>query len=89
MAAASGLPVLTSRCNGASELFRDGESAWIVNDPADDRETAARIAAWFDPGVRARMAGAARAVAATATHHRCFSRLLEVCANTLRSRRAA
>lgn len=88
-AAASGLPVLTSRFNGAAELFRDGQSARIVNDPGDAAETAAAIAAWLDPDVRARMAESAQAVAATATHERCFNRLFDLCSRTLRSRQAA
>src|SRR5208283_3706932 len=39
-AAACGLPLITSRYNGASEIFRDGEDVLLVNDPADDAELA-------------------------------------------------
>lgn len=88
-AAAAGLPVLTSRFNGAAELFLDGESAWILADSADDRAAAERIAAWQDPAVRRRMAEAARSVAETATADHCFARLLAVCQRTIASRRAA
>lgn len=88
-AAASGLPVLTSRYNGAAELFRHGESAWVLADSADDRAAAAAIDAWIDPTVRLRMGAAARKVAEAATHDRCFSRLFTVCSRVARTRRAA
>lgn len=88
-AAASGLPVLTSRFNGAAELLRDGESAWIVVDPADAAATARGIESWLDPAVRARMGAAAVAAAAAASHDRCFTRLFELCTRELRVRRAA
>lgn len=78
-AAASGLPVLTSRCNGAAELFRDGESAWIVADPADARATAARIATFLDPAVRQRMGAAARAAARAASAQAAFAALFALC----------
>ena len=41
-AAACGLPLITSRYNGASEMFRDGEDVLLVDDPADDAEWPAR-----------------------------------------------
>lgn len=88
-AAASGLAVLTSRFNGAAELFREGESAWIVGDPADDRDVAARIAAWHDAALRDRMAAAARAVAAAATHDRACERLFDLCRRTANRRGAS
>jgi UDP-glucose:(heptosyl)LPS alpha-1,3-glucosyltransferase len=78
-AAASGLPGLTSRFNGAAELFRDGESACIVPDPADSAETARRLAAWLDAGMRRRMADAAQAVARRATAAAAFSALFALC----------
>ena len=78
-AAASGLPVLTSRRNGAAELFRDGHSAWIVDDPADARATATRIVSFLDPVVRQRMAAAARAVARRASADAAFAALFALC----------
>jgi UDP-glucose:(heptosyl)LPS alpha-1,3-glucosyltransferase len=78
-AAASGLPLLTSRFNGAAELFRDGESAWVVDDPADAGQTASRLATFLDPSIRARMAAAAQAVARRATADAAFDALLALC----------
>jgi UDP-glucose:(heptosyl)LPS alpha-1,3-glucosyltransferase len=88
-AAACGLPVLTTRFNGAAELFRDGESAWVLADSADATAAAERISTWRDPRARARMAEAARAVAEAATHEQCFTRLLAACERARHSRRAA
>lgn len=88
-AAASGLPVLTTRFNGAAELFQHGESAWVLADSADDCAAAAAIDSWTDPRTRLRMGVAARMVAEAATHERCFSRLFAVCDRVGRTRRAA
>jgi UDP-glucose:(heptosyl)LPS alpha-1,3-glucosyltransferase len=78
-AAASGLPVLTSRFNGAAELFRDGESAHIVADPTDSTETARRVATWLDAPTRARMGDAAQAAARRASADAAFSTLFALC----------
>lgn len=78
-AAASGLPGLTSRCNGAAELFRDGESAHIIADPADSAETARRLATWLDVAARARMGDAAQAAARRASADAAFSTLFALC----------
>lgn len=86
-AAASGLPPLTSRFNGGGELFRHGESAWVVDDPADADATARGIEAWLDPATRARTAARAVAVAAAASHERCFSRLFDLCRQRRRTGR--
>jgi UDP-glucose:(heptosyl)LPS alpha-1,3-glucosyltransferase len=88
-AAASGLPVLTSRFNGASELFRDDVSALIVEDPEDATETAGRLQTLLDPDYRLRVASASLAVARQATAANCFSKLFDLCDQLQRRRRAA
>ncbi len=62
-AAAAGLPVLTSRQNGASELIEDGRSGLIVNDPVDFSEMGERILEFFDVERRRVLGGAAREMA--------------------------
>lgn len=42
-AMASGLPVITTKSNGASELIRDGQEGYILNELFDTGELAARI----------------------------------------------
>jgi UDP-glucose:(heptosyl)LPS alpha-1,3-glucosyltransferase len=81
-AAASGVAVVTSRFNGASELFRDGQSASVVADPEDEVEVARHIGALVDPDYRARLAAGGIAVARQATAEGSFSRLFDLCSET-------
>jgi len=62
-AAASGLPSVTSRFNGAAELLTEGVDGSVISDPADDAELAAAIRPFLDAGVRGRMGAAARKLA--------------------------
>ena len=62
-AAASGLPSVTTRFNGAAELLTEGVDGKVVSDPADDVELAGAIRPLLEPGVRRRMGEAARKMA--------------------------
>jgi UDP-glucose:(heptosyl)LPS alpha-1,3-glucosyltransferase len=62
-AAASGLPVVTTRCNGASELLTPGHNGYILEDPADDRTLAGHLEQLLDTRVRQRMGAEARRMA--------------------------
>ena len=62
-ALASGLPVVTSRFNGAGELMTDGVEGWIVDDPADPEELASRLRVLMSPQVRQACGRAARSLA--------------------------
>ena len=62
-AAASGLPSVTSRFNGAAELLTEGVDGSVISDPADDAELAAAIRPLLEPRVRERMGEAARKLA--------------------------
>ncbi|MBN2508232.1 MAG: glycosyltransferase family 4 protein [Verrucomicrobia bacterium] len=62
-AMASGLPVVTSRINGASEIVRPGGNGNIIEDPADIEALARAIRPFLDPTVRARAGAAARRTA--------------------------
>ena len=46
---ASGLPVITTRFNGAAELMTPGAHGWVLDDPGDIRELAARMGSLLDP----------------------------------------
>jgi UDP-glucose:(heptosyl)LPS alpha-1,3-glucosyltransferase len=59
-AAACGLPLITSRFNGASEMFTEGRDVLLVDDPADDCELAASMRTLLDDEVRGRFGAAAR-----------------------------
>jgi UDP-glucose:(heptosyl)LPS alpha-1,3-glucosyltransferase len=63
-AAASGLPIVTTRrCNGAAELFREGVEILTVNEPADLGALYERVDTLFDESVRTTLGAAARKVA--------------------------
>lgn len=62
-AMACGLPVVTSRINGASEIVRPGENGNVVEDPADIPALASAIGFFLDPSVRARAGVLARLTA--------------------------
>ncbi len=59
-AMASGLPAITSRANGTSELIEDGVEGFVLEDPTDTGAIAKAILAVGDPAVRERMGQAAR-----------------------------
>ena len=62
-AAASGLPSVTTRFNGAGELLTDGVDGYVLPDPADDGAFADRLRTLCDPSLCARMGEAARQLA--------------------------
>ncbi len=62
-AAACGLPIVTTRMAGASELLTDGRDGFVIADAADDGELAARLRQLLDPAVRRPMGAAARKLA--------------------------
>ena len=62
-AAACGLPVITTRYAGVSELMADGVEGYVLADPADDAALADRLRALGSSGLRARMGEAARRLA--------------------------
>jgi UDP-glucose:(heptosyl)LPS alpha-1,3-glucosyltransferase len=62
-ALASGLPVITSRINGASEVIEYGRSGAVVDDPGDIAALAGAIRPFLDAKFRASASVHARAVA--------------------------
>jgi UDP-glucose:(heptosyl)LPS alpha-1,3-glucosyltransferase len=63
-AAASGLPIVTTRNqNGTAELFREGDEALTVADPWDIAGLHERLEALFDERLRVQLGLAARTVA--------------------------
>jgi UDP-glucose:(heptosyl)LPS alpha-1,3-glucosyltransferase len=71
-AAASGLPSVTTRFNGAAELLTEGIDGSVIADPADDAELARALRPLLEPHVRQRMGEAARKLALKHTlDHNC------------------
>jgi UDP-glucose:(heptosyl)LPS alpha-1,3-glucosyltransferase len=85
-AAACGLPVLTSRYNGAAELFREGHEIALISDPADPGELAGAMHGLLDAATRRRLGAAARQVALAHTFERNVDEILAVYAGILRKR---
>ena len=63
-AAASGLPIVTTRrFNGAAEMFREGHEILTIGEPAQHDELCERVAALCDDPLRTQLGNAARKVA--------------------------
>lgn len=77
-ALASGLPVVTSRYNGAGELISEGVEGSIVGDPSDVGELTSCLRPLLDGPVRDRMSFAARALALAHAFDRNCRELLAV-----------
>jgi UDP-glucose:(heptosyl)LPS alpha-1,3-glucosyltransferase len=78
-AAASGLPIVTTRrFNGAAELFRDGHEILTVADPSDSAQLLDCVSALFDDRFRRRLGHAARRVALRHTFDRNVSEILQL-----------
>jgi UDP-glucose:(heptosyl)LPS alpha-1,3-glucosyltransferase len=88
-ALASGLPVVTTRMNGASELMRDGQEGFVLDDPADAAALAARLEKLLDPDLRAHLGRRARALAEAHTLAANFRQLAAVYEEIAQQRRAA
>jgi UDP-glucose:(heptosyl)LPS alpha-1,3-glucosyltransferase len=68
-AMACGLPTITSHFNGASELIRDGEDGFILQDPSDPKELAELLDRLQDAEFRRRVGAAAAKKARTFLEH--------------------
>ena len=86
-AVASGLPVITSRQNGVSELIKSGLEGGVIDDPACVNELLDRLQPMFDPSIRRRMGQAARQTALLHTMDCNCNRIEAVYEEILQSRR--
>ncbi|MEO5722181.1 MAG: glycosyltransferase family 4 protein [Chthoniobacterales bacterium] len=77
-ASAAGLPVITTRCNGASELMTDGREGFLLDDPADYTSLAARMKELLDPARRASLGRSGRAMAERHTFAQQTTQFLEL-----------
>jgi UDP-glucose:(heptosyl)LPS alpha-1,3-glucosyltransferase len=77
-AAACGLPLITSRYNGASEMFVEGEDVLLIDDPADDNALAAAMRTLLDDAMRQRLGAAARRTILQHTFQRNVDQILEI-----------
>ncbi|MBX7074558.1 MAG: glycosyltransferase family 4 protein [Pirellulales bacterium] len=88
-ALASGLPVVTSRYNGAGELIKEGEHGYVIGDPLDERELADAIRPLLNQDRRELMSAAARKLALSHTFERNCREILSVYQEVSQLRRRA
>jgi UDP-glucose:(heptosyl)LPS alpha-1,3-glucosyltransferase len=84
-----GLPVITTRYNGASELLRPLQEGYIVEDPHDRAHLAWCLAQLLDPDRRASCSHAARQTAARWTFELHYQQMLQVFFKARERKRAA
>ncbi len=87
-ALACGLPVVTTRYNGAAELL-DRSNSVVVADPHDAKELGAAVAIFTDPAVRAAASASARDAAKGWTFEHHYRSLLAIFEETRALKRAA
>jgi UDP-glucose:(heptosyl)LPS alpha-1,3-glucosyltransferase len=86
---AAGLPVVTSRFNGAGELLTEGREGYLVDDPANVDELVQRLRPLLEPEIRERMGLAARQLAEQHSWERNCHEVLDVYHEIARTRRLA
>ncbi|MCP5007287.1 MAG: glycosyltransferase family 4 protein, partial [Planctomycetes bacterium] len=77
-ALASGLPVITTKYDGASGLIDDGKDGFVMKDPMDHNKLAEKIAAFFDEEFRLCASVAARKKAEEYPEEENCERIIEV-----------
>lgn len=88
-ALACGLPVVTTRYNGAAELMSPPADGLVTDDPHDAPALAAALGQMLDRGYRVAAAQAARQAAARWTFEHHYRALLDVFGEVRRTKRAA
>lgn len=88
-ALACGLPVVTSKYNGASELLTPPNDGIVVSDPHDARELASAMYRFTDNGYRAEASAAARQTGNKWTFEHHYQALLDVFGEVRQTKRAA
>jgi UDP-glucose:(heptosyl)LPS alpha-1,3-glucosyltransferase len=77
-ALASGLPVITTRWNGAGGILSDGQEGFVINDPRDVHHLAGRILTLSQPGTLQEASYAARRLAENYSYERCYQEMMKV-----------
>jgi len=88
-ALACGLPVITSRFNGAAELLHPPHEGYVIANPHEHARLAWAMAQLLEPAQRSGCAQAARRAAAAWTFEEHYRQLLQVFAEAAERKRAA
>jgi UDP-glucose:(heptosyl)LPS alpha-1,3-glucosyltransferase len=86
---ACGLPVITSRYNGASELLQHQREGYVIDDPHNDQHLAWCLSQLLWPGRRLACSQAARQTAAQWTFEHHYRQLVQVFTEAAARKRAA
>lgn len=78
-AMASGLPVITTKDNGASEIIEDGRDGFILDDPSDPVEMSSKIKLLMDGDFRETVGKEARKKAEIFTIEQSVRKMVEIC----------
>jgi UDP-glucose:(heptosyl)LPS alpha-1,3-glucosyltransferase len=70
-----GLPVITTRFNGASDLMQDGVEGFLLDDPDNDRALEQAMQSLTDPSIREAMAQPARTLALNNNYERYLEKI--------------
>lgn len=84
-----GLPVITSRYNGASELLHPPREGYVIDDPHDHEQLAWCLTQLLDPARRAACGQAGRKTASQWTFEHHYRQMLSVFAEALARKKAA
>ncbi len=88
-ALACGLPIITTRSNGAGELLTPPSNGFVIDDPHDARSLAAALGKMCDPEYRRTASIAASAAAQMWTFEQHYAALVEVFEEVRNRKRAA
>jgi UDP-glucose:(heptosyl)LPS alpha-1,3-glucosyltransferase len=87
-AMATGIPVLTTRQNGVAELIEDQESGFIIEDPKNDSEIAARASAFYRSPTKISFGEKAREASLSLNFATTIQRMLDIY-ETIRKKESA
>ena len=87
-ALAMGVPVISTRFNGACEIMTDGVHGFVLDDPTDENALAEAMRKMLDPGLRARMSLACLALRPKLSYENHLRTLLGLYESVLAAKRA-
>ncbi|CAN5583984.1 N/A [soil metagenome] len=87
-ALAMGLPVISTKFNGACEIMTDGVHGYILDDPKDWRSLADRMQRLLDPDLRARMSAACLELRPKLAYEHHLATLLSIYQRAIANRQA-
>jgi UDP-glucose:(heptosyl)LPS alpha-1,3-glucosyltransferase len=88
-ALAMGLPVISTRFNGACEVMQDGQHGFVLHDPSDIPKLAAAMNQLMDPALRNAMSQACLTLRPTLSYPQHLRKLIEIYERAIQSKHRA